>query len=283
MFNNLGEELKSARESLGISSEQIAIKIKIDLKFLHKIESGDFSFLPEIYIKAFIKEYARIVGLDVNLILKKFKLTKEGKSIESIENEIQLQAAQPTSIQKESKKIVVDSPVTQVFDEHDKASSKSNVFIIAAISFVGFLLIVYFSFFYDNSEIIVPERPAEESILESKKRFENETKAENDFVHSDSTNNDSLVVFLKAIDSSWLKVEFDNLTTKEFYLYKNNQLELKTKERFFMLIGNAAGLDIKFNNQKVYFPEKVKSIARIILDRSGVKHIENISTSKLNN
>ena len=71
MFSKLAEELKLAREKSQLTPEYIAQKIKIDLKFLRMMEKGDFTFLPDIYIKAFLKEYARMVGLDENLIIKK--------------------------------------------------------------------------------------------------------------------------------------------------------------------------------------------------------------------
>ncbi|MDH7605836.1 MAG: helix-turn-helix transcriptional regulator, partial [Melioribacter sp.] len=66
------EELKFIRVEKGISLQQISNHTKIDIKFLQKIEEGDFNFLPEIYVKAFIKEYAQTLELDPYDVIKKF-------------------------------------------------------------------------------------------------------------------------------------------------------------------------------------------------------------------
>jgi len=73
MFQQLAEELVKAREEIRLTSEQVAVKIKMDLKFLLKMESGDFSFLPDIYLTAFLREYAKCVGLNDQTILQKYK------------------------------------------------------------------------------------------------------------------------------------------------------------------------------------------------------------------
>ena len=62
MLNKFSEELKEARIKNGLTLQQIAAKTRIDLKFLENLENGNFAFLPELYIKAFIREYAKLVG-----------------------------------------------------------------------------------------------------------------------------------------------------------------------------------------------------------------------------
>ena len=57
MFDKLSEELKAARIRSGLSLQLLAAKTRIDLKFLENIEDGNFSFLPELYVKAFLKEH----------------------------------------------------------------------------------------------------------------------------------------------------------------------------------------------------------------------------------
>ena len=62
-----------------ISLQQLATKTRIDIKFLEYIEDGNFSFLPELYVRAFLKEYIKFVGLDEKLIFKKYEAYKLGK------------------------------------------------------------------------------------------------------------------------------------------------------------------------------------------------------------
>jgi transcriptional regulator with XRE-family HTH domain len=80
MLDKLAEELKEARKKTGLSLLQISAKSKIDLKFLEAMEKGNFSFLPEIYVKAFIKDFANIINLDPEVMLKKYDAYKMGRN-----------------------------------------------------------------------------------------------------------------------------------------------------------------------------------------------------------
>ena len=70
MLNKFAQELKKAREKADITLQNLSARSRLDIKFLQSIEKGDFSFLPELYVKAFIKDYAKFVGLDVNETIK---------------------------------------------------------------------------------------------------------------------------------------------------------------------------------------------------------------------
>ena len=86
-LKQLSEELKEAREKSKLTIEQIFTKTRIDKKYLNAIENGNFSIMPEVYIRAFIKEYAKAVGLVPSDILSKYELAKEGKSYSQTEVE----------------------------------------------------------------------------------------------------------------------------------------------------------------------------------------------------
>ena len=72
-------------KSKGISLEQISDFCKIKKDYLEKIESGEFSFKSEIYVKLFLKEYIRFVDFkksdsitnEFNKILNKNSITIE--------------------------------------------------------------------------------------------------------------------------------------------------------------------------------------------------------------
>ena len=81
-LRKFAEELKSTREAKNITLQQIANRTKIDLKFLQAIEECKFDILPEIYMRAFIKEYAQTIELDPNEIIAKFDMYLHGKSEE---------------------------------------------------------------------------------------------------------------------------------------------------------------------------------------------------------
>jgi hypothetical protein len=68
-----GAALKRLREARGISLRQIALTSKIGLRFLEYIEEDRFSYLPPpVYLRGFLHEYARVVGLDGRLVAESY-------------------------------------------------------------------------------------------------------------------------------------------------------------------------------------------------------------------
>lgn len=61
---DFGTALRRAREAAGLTLDDIFARTRINLRHLRAIESGDFPSVPQTYIRAFIREYARAVGLD---------------------------------------------------------------------------------------------------------------------------------------------------------------------------------------------------------------------------
>jgi hypothetical protein len=60
-----GADLRKMREARGISLRHIAAVTKIGQRFLEYVEEDRFAFLPApVYLRGFLQEYARVVGID---------------------------------------------------------------------------------------------------------------------------------------------------------------------------------------------------------------------------
>ena len=71
---SLGEKLKKARESSGLSLRQISEISKIQVKYLERLEKGDYEALPaDVYIKGFLKILAPLLGLDTQETINCYK------------------------------------------------------------------------------------------------------------------------------------------------------------------------------------------------------------------
>ena len=79
MLKNLADDLKSLRESKNISIEELSAQTRIRISIFEKIESGDFSFQPPTYIRAFIKQYAKAIDIDPEELAKDYDDAKAGK------------------------------------------------------------------------------------------------------------------------------------------------------------------------------------------------------------
>ncbi|MGA7838936.1 MAG: helix-turn-helix transcriptional regulator, partial [Ignavibacteriaceae bacterium] len=195
MLEKFAEELREAREKNKITLQQIAQKSRIDLKYIEAIDRGDFSFLPELYVKAFIKQFAKIVGLDEQVTIKKYEAAKTGKTPKE-----EMEPEKPEEIKKEavSEKPVNDKkaeapkiqqPVKSFQESTEKKSGaeevsfleriKSDKAILAGViggALVIILVVVYFFFIMPESDIIVAEKPYDEVRKENQQRYVPDTK-----------------------------------------------------------------------------------------------------------
>lgn len=70
----VGAILKTRREELNLTLEDISLKTKVGVKFLAAIENEEFDFLPPLsYSIGFVRLYAGVVGLDAGPVAAQFK------------------------------------------------------------------------------------------------------------------------------------------------------------------------------------------------------------------
>jgi cytoskeleton protein RodZ len=70
---SFGENLRRERELRGVSLRDIADATKISVRFLDALEKGRHDLLPGgLFVRAFVKQYARHLGLDVDRTVADF-------------------------------------------------------------------------------------------------------------------------------------------------------------------------------------------------------------------
>lgn len=111
-FLQISNELKEAREAAGYSVEKLSSVTRIDKKFIENLESGNFTFLAEVYVKAFIRTISKALNLDDHLMMKKFNLAREGKSPVIVPaEEVQPPKEKPEPFPKSDLKPIVENPL----------------------------------------------------------------------------------------------------------------------------------------------------------------------------
>ena len=74
-------DLKTAREARGLSLTDVFQTTRVSVINLQALENGDFRALPPpVYTRSFIRKYARAVGVDEKLLLKRYETYLEGKN-----------------------------------------------------------------------------------------------------------------------------------------------------------------------------------------------------------
>lgn len=98
MLKKFGEDLIKIRESKKITINDISAKTRVHKSILEKMEAGDFSFFTTTHIRAFLKQYAKVVGIDGDELLFNYEMAKNGrytsmiKDIEEKEKEKEIEA-----------------------------------------------------------------------------------------------------------------------------------------------------------------------------------------------
>ncbi len=273
-LKQFSEELRAKRESSGISLEQISTKTRLDLKFLEAIEDGNFGVMPEVYMRAFIREYAHAVDIDADAALKKYDLAKEGKLKE--EKRIVLEKKAPEKVENIIDSEAEEMPYEQSHSETTTALKGHNLYYIIGAVLIVILLLIYFIFFTGSGSNIVTEQPYDELISDQKARYEiPEEKSE-----TAAFTGDSLSLKLLTSDTSWIKFVLDSKEPKEMIMMPNRSKVLKARSAFELIIGNSAGVKLQLNDSELDFSGKKGEVKRIRITTAGIQNLETDSTSK---
>jgi cytoskeletal protein RodZ len=277
MLKKFAEELKEARKKSGITLQQIHSKTRIDLKFLEAIENGNFEVLPEVYLRAIIKEYSVFVGLDDKIQLNRYDLAKAGKLF----NE------EPIT-EKEEKESVKSHQIKKVFtgsegapqsasDDNSPKQVKLNPkLIFISLAAIVLLVFVYMIFFKASSGEIVTERPYDEVISENKNRYEPESNTSKTIASDKSvfSSKDSLVLLIRSKDTSWVGITVDNSANiSDFILFPSQQKRIKALRNFQVTIGNAKSIEMSLNEKPLNFSGNYKEVKFVKIDSTGLSYI----------
>jgi len=72
-MTSLGKQLRLARNSKGKSLEDISRDTNISKYYLEALENDEYDLLPgSAYVKGFLSNYARCVGLDPKVVVEKY-------------------------------------------------------------------------------------------------------------------------------------------------------------------------------------------------------------------
>jgi len=264
MLTKFAEELKQARLNSNVTLQQMASKTKIDFKFLEAIDEGNFAFLPDLYIRAFIKEYASFIGLNANSTIKKYEAAKKGEYPVDENDKPFLQSILENE-QSEQKKLSLSTrPLVSYSDIRENETANSSVqkrtqILFAFIAVITIILsaLIYFLFFSGGDKIIISERPYEESIKENSRYIEQPILDTSSIEASDSVSTilsaDSLVLKIISTNQCWVNAIKDDNTEIEFTLPPASSKIIKAVNSFKLILGNSGGIQLLLNNKPLQF------------------------------
>jgi transcriptional regulator with XRE-family HTH domain len=220
-----GDYLKQVRVEKKISLAEISAETRIRVDILLSIERGDHSRLPaEVFVKGFVRAYAKAVGTDENEALARY-LASFGVFKEHVEKKT-------------------------------KRSEQQNFWYRLLFS-IGMLLCVIVVSVYFISSVY----NTSSDFNENKRHLSDATLGESHIAVDPFLQNHGIILpdtknfqlEIIAIKQTWIKVMIDNLNTKEYSLNPGDQIALEAKSGFNILVGNADGVTLFLNKNPVVF------------------------------
>jgi cytoskeletal protein RodZ len=271
-LESFAQELKAKREEKNITIRDIYERTRIDAKYLEEIEKGNFDFMPDVYMRAFIRKYADAVDFSQEEAVKMYDAARKGKSIEEV-------TVNATNTNDATPKLSDDENTSEASTYSDLTDKKNNTTIIIGV-ILGIVVIVaayYFAIYNGNDEIIV--EPKIEEILNERNEV-NETpkfkiEKSDTTLKSEIVKRDSLLLKINTIDTSWFRITIDNSTKDEFILNPNRTKVLSAQSKINLLLGNAGGVEFFLNGKKLQFSGRKGEIKNISIDANGIHYLKN--------
>ena len=135
--------LKTHRESKSIKIDEISDYTKINPKYLKAIEEGEFDIIPNIYMRLFIRSYAKYIDADYKQALVDYELYTTGKIQPKF-----FETDEDISLNEKKTSMNINNGLNDDFQINYKQIITIIITIIAIYS--GFKLIEYISTDTDN-------------------------------------------------------------------------------------------------------------------------------------
>lgn len=159
-MKEIGEQLKMARESIGVSVEEVAEDLKVKPTQVENIEAGNSEAFDDVfYLKYFIRDYAKYLGLNKEDLVDEFnEYLFDYTSKISIEDIKKAKKRANTEEKKEETKRIA-SPYT--IEHKRKLSIPRYVIVILILVIIAILSYVIVSYLNER------KAPQEDTVVMS--------------------------------------------------------------------------------------------------------------------
>lgn len=255
-MKTIGDKLRIAREVQNRSINDIAVATRIDVKFLSDIEMGTVPQIPHTYLRAFIADYAREVGLNSAELLRELESAQFGSDGKQISEEVDrnLPAAKiPNSTGSRIKVLFV-------------------IFLFVLLGFAGSIYLLH----RENTKQSVQEISFSEVIKEQEQKIKLASNP------SDSTSKltasvreDTLILDGVASESVWVRIALDDAPSIEYTIPKFHRKQWKAKKSFLVSLGDASGISFILNGQRLGPLSTIKRpMKNVIINRDALAKLK---------
>jgi transcriptional regulator with XRE-family HTH domain len=257
----LGEKIQQTRKEKKITLENIADQTKINIEFLKSMEQGRFDFLPDLYVRNFLKLYVRQLGQDSSAFLDEYDeiVHKDEPKIQTVTDEELKNFKPPKQLR---------SQISNIIEKIKPYIRQMNVLwlILGAIIVV---LVVYSLVQNQDNQQIIRAGTTGTSLVEIK----NNPVAAPQVVKQDFfRRGQDLNLELTAVERTWLTISIDDSSAREHVFDYGMKYTWQAKERFNLLIGNGSGIRLSLNGKDLGPLGDPGEVVRIDVTEDGVRN-----------
>ncbi len=237
-METLGTKLKSAREKRKLSLEDVSQKTKIRLHIIKAFEDGNFAILPPVYAKSFIITYSKYLDIPQSEINDELDELFKSKTPQPVQINIEKGNTSNKAKDNLTKYIITKDNKTKIIN-----------WLICSILFIGFVLVIYFTFFDESS--INQDKMDNEVNPELESGDTTVIQANKNSLFEFIEEPDSVILQAKANDSAWLKISIDGKRAEQTYLYPKSEKRWSAATYFVLTLGNAGAVEFRRNGQSL--------------------------------
>ncbi len=236
---SFGRYLQSVRLEKKISLEKVSEETRIGMGILQIIEKEDLEALPaEVFVRGFLRSFARAVGADAAEAIRLYQA-----------------------------RLNMEHTLADAGRFSGRSSIKFWRYLImsvAALLCVMALSIYGVSYFQHQAHL--PEKIEKQKAIEKPKgTLTGEREISNTRESGKKQPVEKLILHISAVEDTWFKVIIDNKEPNEYNLNAGEQMEIEASQGYNLLIGNAAGLELKLNEKPIPISGKIGEIVSIQL------------------
>lgn len=295
---SIGEKLKSAREQNKLSVADIARRSYIQPKFIQAIDDNNLEFIPASHRKHFIKEYAKLVGLNLNEVLEELGIqSKQVLSFTKVDlpivesNNLKAPSYSFSSFAQKSESESLNpkdknknlSYYTNTQSAFDTSIIKNVISIVVVLLLIG-TGIYYFYFKVDDTSVaqkglqsMTKDNQFADSPSDVSPRFDDDSLS----AILSAQIKDSLRLDGHAVAQVWYSVLLDGSRTETGVIDSGQTKTWRAEKNFRVSLGNAGNLQLYLNEKPLgVLGPKQSAVKSQLIDSIGVHRVTAIITKK---
>ena len=246
----IGARLKEAREAQALSLDTVASATRINKKYLQALEEGNAIPLPDLYVKAFIKDYSEFLGIDAQSseISKKPDVPAEQGRIASTVT------AQITTTNMPGSTAIK-------YPYQNKVKRGHQFRVLGVITFI--MLTAFVGILYWMQKDKVASNTQEVKFSDVIKQWETKPVDTSSSAFLAGGNDsvivtDTLLLEGAAVESTWVRIVIDGSEIKEYTLAPMGRIRCEGKQYFELSLDNARGIILTFNGKRIGTLSQIK-------------------------